>query len=145
MSYSIQCNEKWASFSPEETSRWGQDSYLLGWNLSRANRYTLVCKYLPDGVDPAGDSNPPLSQVPVLLFNGELDPLNPPANVAAAKDVWPNSLALTLPGQGHSIGNGLVFSCMRQIMRQFLQDGSTQQLNSDCLQDIHSPAFATYP
>jgi pimeloyl-ACP methyl ester carboxylesterase len=145
MSYSIQCNEAWAAFSPEETSRWGQGSYLLGWNLSRANRYTLLCKYLPAGVNPEGDSQQPTSQVPVLLFNGELDPLDPPANVALAKDIWPNSLALTLPGQGHSISDRLVWNCIMQITRQFLDDGSVGNLSTDCLQDIHPPAFLTYP
>ena len=145
MSYSIQCNEAWAAFSPEETYRWGQGSYLLGWNLSRANRYTLLCKYLPAGVNPEGDSQQPYSQVPVLLFNGELDPLDPPANVALAKDIWPNSLALTLPGHGHSISDRSVWSCMMQITHQFLDDGSVRNLSTDCLQDIHPPSFPTHP
>ncbi|HVM72653.1 MAG TPA: alpha/beta fold hydrolase, partial [Anaerolineales bacterium] len=52
MSYSIQCNEAWAAFSPDATSRLGQGSFLLGWNLSRANKYTLLCKYLPPGLNP---------------------------------------------------------------------------------------------
>lgn len=144
MSFSIQCNEAWATFSPEDTSRLGQGSYLLEWNLFRATQYTLLCKYLPSGVNPEGDSQQPFSLVPVLLFNGELDPITPPANVALAMDIWPNSLALTLPGQGHSIDRP-VWNCILQIMSQFLDDGSVANLSTDCLKDIHPPTFQTYP
>jgi pimeloyl-ACP methyl ester carboxylesterase len=146
MSYSIQCNEAWAAFSPEETSRWGQGSFLLGWNLFRANNYTLLCKYLPRGLNPEGTSQQPASQVAVLLFNGELDPVDPPANATLAKDIWPNSLSLTLPGQGHSLfSDRLTAGCVMQIMRQFIRTGSTADLNTGCVQDIHAPLFATYP
>jgi pimeloyl-ACP methyl ester carboxylesterase len=144
MSYSIQCNEAWAAFSPEETSRLGQGSFLLGWNLSRANNYTLLCKYLPPGWNPEGKNEQPPSQVPVLLFNGELDPVDPPANAALAKQIWPNSLSLILPGQGHNI-SGLTASCVMQIMRKFVQEASVQDLSTDCVKDIHMPRFSTYP
>jgi len=37
-------------------------------------------------------------------------PLNwPPAKVAAANEIWPNSLAITLPGQRHSISDPQVW------------------------------------
>jgi pimeloyl-ACP methyl ester carboxylesterase len=144
MSYSIQCNEAWAAFSPEETSRLGQGSFLLGWNLFRANKYTLLCKYLPPGWNPEGKNEQPLSQVPVLLFNGELDPVDPPVNTALAKDIWPNSLSLILPGQGHNV-SGLSASCILQISRQFIQNASVENLNTDCIHGIHPPAFPTYP
>ncbi len=140
MGYSIQCNEKWAAFSPEEVSRLGQGSYLLGWNLFRANNYTLACKYLPKGITPEGASDQPVSQVPVLLFNGELDPLNPPANVAGSQKIWPNSLALTLPWRSHSISDG---DCILQITRMFIEAGSTQNLPRECLQDIKPVPFDT--
>lgn len=144
MSYSIQCNEAWAAFSPEQTSRLGQGSFLLDWNMSRANKYTLLCKYMPPGVNPEGTSQQPASQVPVLLFNGELDPIGPPANTSLAKQIWPNSLSVTLPGQGHDISS-LTASCVIQITRQFIKNGSTANLNTGCVQDIHAPLFATYP
>ena len=144
MSYSIQCNEAWAAFSPEQTSILGQGSFLLGWNLFRANNYTMLCKYLPRGINPEGTSQQPASQVPVLLFNGELDPLDPPANAALAKQIWHNSLSLILPGQGHSI-SGLTASCVMQISRQFIKTGSTANLNTGCVENIHPPIFATYP
>ena len=145
MSYSIQCNEAWAAFSPEATARLGQGSFLLGWNLSRADRYTLICKYLPPGWTPAGENEQPPSQVPVLLFNGEVDPLDPPANAALARQIWPNSLSLTLAGQGHNLSDGTTVICVMQISRQFIKTASIANLNTDCLKNIHPPSFATYP
>ena len=143
MSYSIQCNEKWASFSPEEVSRLGQGSYLLGWDLFRATKYTLVCKYLPKGITPEGDSHQPISEVPVLLFNGELDPLDPPANVAGSQEIWPNSLALTLPFRGHSISDDTSAACILRIVDKFIEAGSIQDLPTECLQDIKPFPFDT--
>lgn len=143
MGYSIQCNEKWAAFSPEEVSRLGQGSYLLGWNLFRANKYTLACKYLPKGITPEGASDQPVSQVPVLLFNGELDPLDPPANVAGSQKIWPNSLALTLPWRSHSISDYTSANCILQITSKFIEAGSAHNLPTECLQDIKPIPFDT--
>jgi pimeloyl-ACP methyl ester carboxylesterase len=141
MAYSIQCNENWAAFSPEEVARLGQGSYLLGWNLFRANKYALVCKYLPQGITPEGVSDQPVSQVPVLLFNSELDPLDPPSNVAGSQKIWPNSLALTLPGRSHSISDYITADCILQITSKFIEAGSTQDLPTECLQDIKPIPF----
>jgi pimeloyl-ACP methyl ester carboxylesterase len=143
MGYSIQCDEKWAAFAPEEVARVGQGSLLLGWNLLRSTNFTLVCKYLPRGVDPAGVSDQPPSQVPVLLFNGELDPLDPPANTTRAKEIWPNSLPVVLPGQGHSLSNQSTVLCVMQLTEKFVADVSVQNLPLDCLKDIQPPAFDT--
>jgi pimeloyl-ACP methyl ester carboxylesterase len=143
MGYSIQCNEKWAAFSPEEVSRLGQGSYLLGWNLYRANKYTLACKYLPKGITPEGASDQPVSEIPVLLFNGELDPLDPPTNVAGSQKTWPNSLALTLPWRGHSISDYTTGKCILQITSQFIEAASVQNLPIECLQDLKPIPFDT--
>lgn len=143
MGYSIQCNEKWAAFSPEEVSRLGQGSYLLGWNLFRATKYGLVCKYLPKGITPEGDSDQPVSQIPVLLFNGELDPLDPPANVAGSQEIWPNSLALTLPFRGHSISDYTTADCILRITGKFIETASVQNLPTECLEDLRPIPFDT--
>lgn len=143
MGYSIQCNEKWAAFSPEEVARLGQDSYLLGWNLFRASKYALVCKYLPQGIIPEGVSDQPVSQVPVLLFNGALDPLDPPANVAGSQEIWPNSLALTLPFRGHSISDYTTAACILRLTGKFIEAASVQNLPIECLEDIKPIPFDT--
>lgn len=143
MGYSIQCNETWAAFSPEEVARLGQGSYLLGWNLFRANKYALVCKYLPQGITPEDVSDQPLSQVPVLLFNGELDPLDPPANVAGSQEIWPNSLALILPFRGHSISDYTTVNCILRITGKFIEAASVQNLPIECLDDIKPIPFDT--
>ena len=145
MSYSIQCNEKWAGFSPEETARQGQGSYLLAWNLFRARKYSLLCKYLPPGIVPKDDGHQPVSQLPVLLFNGELDPVDPPENVAASREIWPNSLALTLRGQGHSLSDRTAYRCEMNIIEEFLKEGSTKQLSTSCLETLQPPPFVIMP
>lgn len=61
MGYSIQCREKWAAFSPEEVSRLGQGSYLLGWNL-------FPCEQIHDDLQvPAEREYPGCAQRPTCL------------------------------------------------------------------------------
>ncbi len=143
MSIVVQCSEKWSAFSPEETARLGQGSYFLGWWLSHAYQYALTCKYPPHGATPEGMSSQPHSDVPVLLFNGEFDPVMPPGSVAGSKEILPNSLALTLPWRGHSLSDGVAQYCVEQITRTFVEDASTRQLSTACLQDLKPIPFDT--
>jgi pimeloyl-ACP methyl ester carboxylesterase len=87
----------------------------------------------------------PNDGAPVLLFNAEFDPVDPPSNATLAKQIWPNSLMITLPGQGHSISDQLTSRCVMQITRNFVQEASVQNLSTDCVQNVHMPALIIYP
>jgi pimeloyl-ACP methyl ester carboxylesterase len=143
MGYSIQCNEGWAAFQPDETARLGAGSYLLGWNLSRAKRFSMICKYLPKGVTSPANIQQPHASTPVLLFNGQFDPLDPPENVTGSQELWPNSLALTLPWQGHALSDYSTLNCMGSIIQAFVEEGSTAGLDTTCLQNLQPPPFDT--
>ena len=41
--------------------------------------------------------------VPVVFVNGAADPVDPPANVAAAPRTMPNALLVTVPGGSHQV------------------------------------------
>jgi hypothetical protein len=141
MSYIIRCSEKWAAFTPDGIARQSPNSYLLAWSTSQARQIALVCKYAPRGETPEGLSTQPPSQKPVLLFNGEWDILDPPENVAGARELWPNSRSLTLPWQSHEISNTSVAMCMGNILSEFIDHGSTDGLDTACLQTLQPPVF----
>ena len=143
MTYIIRCSEKWATFTPQGLSRQSPNSFLLNWSMSEAMRIAPVCKYIPRGETPEGSSDQVPSQKPVLLFNGEWDVLDPPGNIAGAQELWPNSLALTIPWQSHEISDTSVVSCMRGIIRDFIDHASTNNLNVSCLQTLEPPVFRT--
>lgn len=143
MEHTIRCDEKWASFDPAAVAELSKNSYLAGWDVSLAKHQAFSCKYTPQGVIPEGDSAQPGSNVPVLIFNGEFDPIDPPGNMSGAKDLWPNSLSLVAPYEGHSISDMSVIMCWFSIMDKFIDSGSVNGLETFCMQEIQAPRFDT--
>lgn len=139
----IRCWEKWAAFSPDEVARQSQGSYLAGWYASLAQSHALACKYTPVGVMPEGKAAQVGSQVPVLFFNGQVDPQDPPQNVSGAKALFPNSLSVVEPYQGHWLSDYSEISCRWSIQDQFIQKGSAQGVDVSCMQKISPPTFNT--
>lgn len=143
MEHVIRCSEKWAAFDPEEVSRLSEGSYLKGFDLWLSQKQAISCQYTPRGVTPEGMHPQPGSQVPVLIMNGDLDPIDPPENMAGAKSLWPNSTALVVPYQGHSWSDINAITCMWSIQDEFIQTGSVEGLHTDCLQNIRPLGFIT--
>jgi pimeloyl-ACP methyl ester carboxylesterase len=139
----IRCSEKWAVFSPQEVARLGKGTYLEGWYNKLAGEHALACGLTPKGETPEGMDAQPHSNVPVLLFNGAADPQNPPENVAGSQKLWPNSLALVEPYQGHWLSERSEIYCRWSIMTEFIENGSTVGLDTSCLKDVKPRAFDT--
>ncbi len=81
--------------------------------------------------------------MPVLIWNSQADATCPPENMAGAKTLWPNSLALVAPDQGHNWSDSYVTSCYFSVMDQFIQSGSVVGVKTDCLKNITAPLFDT--
>jgi pimeloyl-ACP methyl ester carboxylesterase len=141
MEHVIRCSEKWAAFDPAAVTKFSEGSYLAGWDISLAQSQVLSCKYTPGGETPEGLVPQTGSLVPVLILNGEVDPIDPPENMAGAKALWPNSISLIAPYQGHSISDMNAISCWFSILNEFIQSGSAEELNTSCMQSFKPPAF----
>jgi pimeloyl-ACP methyl ester carboxylesterase len=139
----IRCSEKWAAFYPEEVARLGEGSFLQGFDVELAQNQAIACRYTPSGVTPEDLDPQPGSQVPVLIFNGELDPIDPPENMAGAEMLWPNSVSLVLPYQAHSLSDWNAIQCLWSIEDEFVQMGSAEGLDTGCLDDIQPARFVT--
>ena len=140
MDHVIRCSEKWASFDPVAVAKLSEGSYLAGWDVNLAQNQSFSCKYTPRGVTPEGTTPQPGSNVPVLILNGEMDPIDPPENMSGAKALWPNSLSLVGPFQAHSISDMAAISCWWFILDEFINNGSVADLDTSCVQDIQPPA-----
>ena len=134
----IRCSEKWAAFDPAAIDK---NSFMAVRDIPLAQNQAISCKYTPVGVTPEERSLQPASQVPVLIFNGSLDPIDPPENMADASDLWPNSQAFTLPYQAHQQSDITAINCFFSIMNDFIQTGSAKGLDGNCLQNIRPPNF----
>ena len=140
MFWSIICSEGWARFDPARTAELGTGSYLLGPELERARRIAAVCRAMPEAPVDAGDESPVRSNVPVLLLNGAEDPQDPPSNVSDAPIELPNSLTVTIPGLGHTVGH---LECCPELIGAFFEAGSVEGLDTSHIERLTPTPFAT--
>jgi pimeloyl-ACP methyl ester carboxylesterase len=143
MSIVIRCSEGWARFDPAETARLGARSYLRDVEVAIAQNQATSCQYAPPGIVTADDADGMTSDVPMLLILGEADPQNPPANVAAAPNRFPNSRTVVVPGQAHTVGH---LGCMPSILESVIDAGTVDGLDVSCAAtDVPLPSFRTSP
>jgi pimeloyl-ACP methyl ester carboxylesterase len=137
----IRCSEKWAAFDPIVVEEFSQGSFVAAWDINLAQIQSLNCKYTPAGETLEGKTMQTGSQVPVLTINGDMDPIDPPENMAGAGSLWPNSLSLNAPYQGHAISDMNMIRCWWSIQNNFIQTGSVEGLDTSCLQKLSPPKF----
>jgi pimeloyl-ACP methyl ester carboxylesterase len=135
MNYSIVCAEDVPFFSPDETSQAGSGTYL---GNSIVDGLIEVCKTWPRSEIPEGFKEPVQSDVPALLLSGEDDPVTPPQNAERAAGTLPNALHLVAPGQGHNV---IYRGCIPRIAGDFIEDGSVQNLDTACVDQIRPMPF----
>ena len=85
---------------------------------------------------------PVRSDVPVLIFTGEWDPVTPPSNGAGVARYLPQSLHVIVPHGGHGF-NGLEGTdCVDRIQSEFVSRGTTKGLDTSCINAIHRKSWA---
>lgn len=140
MAIEILCSEAWAVNDPERVQAEGKGSYLLSSQLAFAQTFAGACRYAPPGYVRLDDAQPVRTSVPVLLLNGSDDPQDPPANVAAAAQQMSNSLLVTAPGLGHTVGH---IGCIPGVVMAFFDKGRAvaSAAADTCTAKISPPEF----
>ncbi|HEV2256479.1 MAG TPA: alpha/beta hydrolase [Streptosporangiaceae bacterium] len=137
--YAFRCDEPWSSVPPATLS--GQrGSFAYQSALQTARWYQYVCPLIPKSAAAVGHEQLTVSMVPVLAFNGAYDPIEQPQNWAGARQVFPDSLHVTLPGQGHDTTNTWGV-CAGPLTQTFIEQGSVAHLNTGCLAAAAPPPF----
>jgi pimeloyl-ACP methyl ester carboxylesterase len=102
--------------------------------------YDEVCRLWPRGELPAGFRDPVRSAAPVLVLSGEVDPVTPPRNGAAAVQTLGGAAHVVLPGEAH----GIVYrGCVQRLVGEFLDRGTTAGLDTGCIAAHRPLAFFT--
>ena len=101
-------------------------------------RTEKICDLWPHiRVDPSF-KDPVVSDLPVLLLSGELDPVTPPEFAELALRTLSNAQHLVAKGQGHNV---FPLGCMPEIITDFVQEPE-QELDLDCMRDFdYTPFF----
>ncbi len=96
------------------------------------------CAAWPHDTVDASFKDAVVSDLPVLLLSGELDPVTPPSFAKLAMKTLSNSQHLIAKGQGHNV---FPLGCMPDIITDFIQDPE-QELNIECMDDFdYTPFF----
>ncbi len=90
-----------------------------------------VCAEWPSGVIDDDMKLALVSERPVLLLSGEIDPVTPPAYGVQVRENLSNARHLVGPGQGH--GQAPV-GCVPNLMHRFLEDLDPAGLDASCLE-----------
>jgi len=139
MNLSVLCAEDFPFMDLSSAERAARGTYL---GNIQYEELEAMCAIWPRGQVPVDFKEPVEGNTPVLLLSGEADPVTPPQNALQVAETLPNSLALTAAGQGHNV---ILRGCMPQIAYEFIQSGSTQNLDTTCVEQIQpSPFFLTF-
>ncbi len=78
-----------------------------------------------------------VSDLPILLLSGELDPVTPPEFAELTMETLSNAQHLVAKGQGHNV---FPQGCMPKIITQFIEDPE-DELKTECLNDFNYEPF----
>ena len=99
-----------------------------------------MCRDWPVGIIDEGFHDPLNVDVPVLLLSGGADPVTPPYFADLAAVDMPNARHLTAKDIGHGV---VMHGCMPRIVGQFVENGSLDELETDCMERTFITPFFT--
>ena len=112
-----------------------ENTYL---GSDQLNGLRKICEIWPQGLADPDIKDPVISNVPVLLLSGEVDPVTPPAYAERVAATLENSRHLVGPGQGHGM---LTVGCVSRLVADFTRDGLLDQLDAGCVQQVGPTPF----
>ena len=140
ISYPIRCAEPWARFQPGQIP--SPDSYYYRYRIGNARWWQYVCTLIPAPGTAARYGPQKPSDVPVLMISGTADPQDPPANMAGAQQIRPNSRLLLEPNQAHSIATQAWLQCDAGLVQAVIEHANAKELNPSCLTQVAAPPFS---
>ena len=97
-----------------------------------------ICELWPRGTIDPDFKTPVVSDRPVLLLSGAIDPVTPPANGERAAATLSNSLHIIGPGQGHGLAPR---GCVKRLIAEFVEAGSVADLDPSCVDVLEAAPF----
>jgi pimeloyl-ACP methyl ester carboxylesterase len=130
----VTCSEDAPLIAGPEAEKLSQGS-VFG---NRTQDFVEVCAGWPKGQVSAAFREPVRSNVPVLIFSGEADPITPPWHAEKVAAALSNKVQLIFKGMGH--GN-LASRCTTNLFKNFLDSAATTGLDTSCVPGIKPPPF----
>ncbi len=139
MYWAIRCAEGWSRAGQAEVERLGASTSFLEESVADAQSQAFACSQLGPPL-PAPDTGVvPHRKTAVLFLVGGMDPQDPLANVAHARDALPNAQILVVPGAGHG---SVQFGCLADVATRFFTKHTLTAGDRACAAKVEPPPFA---
>jgi pimeloyl-ACP methyl ester carboxylesterase len=136
MFLSVVCSEDADQIVPRPED----DATVLGNHFVDALK--TQCSVWPHGTRPADFHTPLKSDKPILILDGEFDPVTPPAYGKTILAGLGNGRQLIFKGQGHG---ELIRGCMPKLLTRFIDKPDPKGLDASCLDRLGpTPAFVNF-
>lgn len=109
----------------------------------RVFQQTRACSLWPQGKIPADYRDAVSSNIPVLIFSGNLDPITPPQRGEEVAKYLPNGRHVIIPQAGHGVDGLSDGGCVDRIIMEFMDKGSVKDLDTSCVDRMPPPPFVT--
>jgi len=140
MYLSVTCAEDVAFIDQAEAERLNAGNPFGNY---RVFQQTRACSMWPQGKIPADFHEPVSSNIPVLIFSGNMDPVTPPQRGEEVARYLPNSRHVIIPQAGHGVDGLAEPECVDWIIMEFMEKGEAKDLDLGCVERMVSPPFAT--
>lgn len=134
MHLSVVCTEDVARISPDELDM--LDASFFGRAL--VDDFVRACSIWPRGELPPDYYDPVVSDVPVLVLSGGIDPATPPRHGEAVVKSLANARHLVAPHLGHGVS---LRACAPRLVETFIRKADPRALDGRCLEAVPRPYF----
>src|SRR5438552_17341351 len=107
----------------------------------RVFQQTRACSTWPQGKIPPDFRNPVSSNVPVLLFSGNMDPVTTPQRGEEVARYLPNGRAVIGRQAGQGCDGLPEPGCAVRLIIEFMEKGEAKDLDVGCLERMVPPPF----
>lgn len=136
--FSVTCAEDIPYIDPASVAARTAGSFL---GDDRVRQQMRACSVWPRAKAAPGHQEAVRSDAPVLIVNGERDPVTPPELGKRVARSFPNALHIVIPYGSHS-GHD---PCLDEIEEEMIQKGTTKGLDTSCVGKIRMEPFALEP
>jgi pimeloyl-ACP methyl ester carboxylesterase len=137
---SVTCAEDGPFINQQEAAKLNADNPFGNY---RVFQQTRACGMWPRGKIPSDFLEPVSSNVPVLIFSGNMDPVTPPKYGEEVAKHLRNSRHIIIAEAGHSVDALKDPGCVDRIAIEFLDKGDAKNLHVSCVERMAPPPFVT--
>lgn len=139
MYLSVTCAEDVPFIDQEEAARLNAGNPFGNY---RVFQQTRACGMWPRAKIPDNFREPVSSNVPVLIFSGNMDPVTPPQRGEEVASNLPNSRHVIIPQAGHGVDGLTDPGCLDRLIMEFMEKGDAKNLDVSCVDRMAPPPFA---